>query len=100
MPSRRLPGGTAHLGRSLHGTHDPQMSAAPAKAVVQRRPDVALRRPAVLLEEMSGGHDDAGNAVAALSRLLVQKRVLQGMEVVGCAESFQCDDLTPGDIAH
>jgi hypothetical protein len=35
-----------------------------------------------------------------MSRLLVQERLLQGMEVVGCTEPFQCDDLTPSDIVY
>src|SRR5215207_6185349 len=99
MASRRLPGRTAYLGRSLDSSHDPQIGATPAKAVVERHPDVGLRRPAVLLQEMSGRHDDARDAIAALGRLLVQDCLLQGMEVVGCSETFQGDDLTPRDIA-
>src|SRR5215212_2280740 len=84
----------------MDSTHDPHMGAASTEAIVECRPDVGLRRPAVLLEEMSGRHDDARDAVAALGGLLVQECLLQGMEAVGCSEPFQCDDLTPGDVAH
>src|SRR5690606_12307068 len=77
------------LRRATDCPHNARMRAAPAEIAGQRLPDDTLVRSRIPPQQRRRLHDHAGDAVAALRRLLVEKRLLQWMEVVRRAESFQ-----------
>ena len=52
-----------------------------------------------MVEQRLGTHQDSREAVAALARLLIQKRLLQRMRLHGGAEPFDGCDATSGDRA-
>ncbi len=62
------------------------MRAAAADIVVEGQRDLAARRRRVAVEERLGGDEDAGQAIAALARLLVEKGLLQRMRPLRGAE--------------
>src|SRR6266850_1219071 len=78
----RLGMGAAHrLRRRLHRLDDVHVARTPAEVAFQASPDLILRRVRVLIEEIRGGHDHAGRAVAALESVLVPEGLLQRMQL-------------------
>src|SRR5712671_7672004 len=80
-------GSFTHLrGCRLDRAQDTVMRTAPADVVVERQRDLTARRRRVAVEERLGGDEDAGQAIAALARLLVEKGLLQRMRPLRGAE--------------
>src|SRR5580704_3821376 len=73
------------------------MRAAAADVVVERQGDLMARRRRVSVEQGLGGDQDAGQAIAALSGLLVEKRLLQRVRPVRRAEPLDRQDALAGD---
>src|ERR1700730_8284858 len=74
--------GTVHrLGRGLNGLDDVHVPRAPAEIAFEALADLVLVRVRVLVEEVGGGHDEAGSAVPALEAVLIPERLLQWMQL-------------------
>src|SRR6516225_4469092 len=67
---------TRLASRSFDSPYNTDMAAAAADIVVQRLGDLHPRRRGVAIEQRLGRDQDAGKAIAALPRLLVEKRLL------------------------
>ena len=55
--------------------------------------DLGLRRLRVVVQEVDGGHDHAGRAVAALQAVFFPEPFLQRVQLVTLGEPFDGDDL-------
>src|ERR1700730_7438811 len=74
--------GTVHrLGRGLNGLDDVHVPRAPAEIAFEALADLVLGRVRVLVEEVGGGHDEAGSAVPALEAVLIPERLLQWVQL-------------------
>ena len=73
------------------------MAAAAADIVVERVGDLFPRRRRVMVEQCLGCDQDAGQAIAALAGLLVDKGLLQRMRPVRRAQAFDRHDVLAGD---
>ena len=69
------------------------MGAAAAKVDGQGVANVWVGRRRVVVEKTGGGDDHAGDAIATLRGLLIEKGVLQRVEFVVAAQPFEGDDL-------
>ena len=69
--------GSCLPGGAQNGADDPVVRSAPAEIAVERGADVGVGRVGIALEQRVRLDDDAGRAVAALSGLLVDERLLQ-----------------------
>src|SRR5215211_1766412 len=78
---------------------DAVVGAAAAEMDVQLGTDLGLRRRRIAGEQRRGAHDDAGQAVAALARLLIDKGLLERMcprlAAQGFAQALDRGDLAP-----
>src|SRR5262249_49970989 len=72
-----------------NGAQDSQMCPAAAEVSVQRRADLGLARPRLLLQQCRRRHDHAADAVTALGGLLGEERLLEGMETLARAQALQ-----------
>src|SRR5207249_2520984 len=79
-------------GGALDGAQDAGMRAAAADVVVERQGDLPARRRWVHVEQRLSGDQDAGQAIAALPGLLVEKGLLQRMRPLGRAEPLDRKD--------
>ena len=77
----------------MDGAHDARVCGASAKHIRHRLLDLSICRTGIAIEERLGRHDDAINAETALHGLLVDKRFLDGMWFLQCAETFQRRDF-------
>src|SRR5262245_33171380 len=77
-----------HLGGASYRAQDAIVGAAPAQMYVQLGTDLGLRRRRIAGEQCRRAHDDAGQAVAALARLLLDEGLLQRMRRSLAARSF------------
>ena len=93
-----MPASLAGRG-ALDGADDALMGAAAAEMPVERVDDLGARRLGVAVEQRLGGHDDAGQAVAALAGLLVEEGLLQRMQLVRRAEPLDGGHAAAGDRA-
>src|SRR6266851_4152786 len=64
------------LGRAPHGAHDVLVSGAAAEVALKPVPDLLVRGVRIVPEQVDGGQDHAGSAVAALQRVLGVERLL------------------------
>ena len=87
-------------GRLLDRAQDAVVRAAAADIVVERLRDLGARRRRVPVEQRLGGDQDAGQAIAALAGLLVEKGLLQRVRPVGAAEPLDRRDRFAGDGRH
>src|SRR6185369_7619706 len=79
---------------ALDGGDDALVRAAAAEVVLQRLPDLALRRAGLpRREERRGLHDHAVDAVAALRRLLLDERLLHQRGLLRRPQPLQRDHL-------
>src|SRR5215207_3287714 len=85
-------------GGALHRADDAHMRAATAEISRQCLPDVRFARLVVLVQQGGRRHHHAGDAVAALRRLLVEKGLLDGMWIVKRTQSLQRGDLLAGCV--
>ena len=81
--------------RSADGTHDVHVAGAPAEVARQPDADLLVARPRVLLEQRADRHQDARGAEAALKPVLLVKRLLNRMKVLGVGRQA----LDGGDLA-
>ena len=81
-PSRTYGGG------AFDGAQDADVAAAAADVVVERVGDLVPRRRRVMVEQRLGRDQDAGQAIAALAGLLVEKGLLQRVRPLRRAEPF------------
>src|SRR6185436_19617620 len=77
-----------HLAGASYRAQDAIVGAAPAQMDVELGTDLGLRRRRIAAEQCRGAHDDAGQAVAALARLLIDKGLLQRMRPRLATEPF------------
>src|SRR2546428_4422686 len=68
------------LGGVLDGLDDIVVAGAAAEVALEPVPDLALRRARVALDELSGRHDHARRAEAALQSVLLPEAVLDRVE--------------------
>ena len=64
------------------------MRAAAAEVAVERAADIGIGRFRVLHQKCRGAHQDPGNAIAALQRLLGDKGPLQRMRLLWASQPF------------
>ena len=69
------------------------MGTAAAQIAGKSEPDLGLARLLVAVEQRFGQHDHAGDAVAALRRLLLNESGLQRVRPLDGAEAFERGDL-------
>src|SRR4051812_5107644 len=67
-------------GCLLHRVNDAVVDAAAAEMRIERRDDVGTARLAVLFKQRRGRDQNAGETIAALPGLLVEERLLQGVQ--------------------
>ena len=75
-------------GGALHGAQDPDVGAAAAEVAGECLADVGVVRLCVLRQEGGGRHHHARDAVAALGRLLLDERLLDGVECLCRAQAL------------
>ena len=88
--SRSCPG---LLGRAQHRAHDAVVRPAPTEVAVERRAHVRVARIGIAPQQGGGRDQDAGQAVAALARLLGDEGPLQRMRPLRRAEALDRDDV-------
>src|SRR5262249_23211935 len=82
----------AHLlARTTDRAQDPIVRTAATKMDVELGSDVCVRRRRIAVEPTCGAHDDAGQTVAALPRLLLDEGLLQRMKRC-TTKPFDCRD--------
>src|SRR4051794_40401359 len=81
------------LRRFENRADDPVMGSAAAEIADKPEPDVGLARVRVAVENRFGHHNHAGDAVAALRRLLPYESRLQRVGLLKRPETFERDDL-------
>src|SRR5262249_47987283 len=82
-----------HLARASYRAQDAVVGAAPAQMDVQLGTDLRLRRRRIAAEQRRGANEDAGQAVAALARLLIDEGLLQRMRCRLAAQTLNRGDL-------
>src|SRR5207244_7145165 len=82
---------------ALDRAQDARMAATAADIVVERGGDLAARRRRVLVEERLCRDQDAREAIAALTGLLVEKRLLQRVWPLRSAEPLDRQHRLAGD---
>ena len=82
-----------YLARASDRAQDAVVGAASAQMDIQLGTDLRLRRRRIAAEQRRGAHDDAGQAVAALARLLIDKGLLQRMRPRLAAQPLDRGDL-------
>src|SRR6266699_6561647 len=80
---RRLLGrrGAHCLGGGLDGLDDVDVAGTTAEVAFEALADLVFGRVRVLPEQVSGGHDEAGRAVAALQTVLVPESLLDRVQL-------------------
>src|SRR5271169_6991165 len=84
-------------GGAFDGSQDADVAAAAADVVVERLGGLSPRRRRVSVEQCLGRDQDAGQAIAALAGLLIEKGLLQRVRPVGRAEALYRGDRLAGD---
>src|SRR5438067_1855540 len=97
--SRRAPAVStgSFMGDFQDGAYDAVVRPAAAQVLVERLAHFLLAGPLVPCEQGSCGHGNAAHAVAALRGLLVDERLLHGMELAVRAEAFYGRYLLAGN---
>src|ERR1700731_3984756 len=83
----------ARLRRLEDRADKPVMGPAAAQIAGKSQPDLGLARLLDAVEQRFGQHDHAGDAVAALHRLLRDERGLQRVRPLDGTEAFERGDL-------
>src|SRR5436190_23617218 len=79
------------------GAQDADVGPAAADIVVERLGDFFPRRRRVVVEQCLGCDQDAGQAIAALAGLLVDKGFLQRMRLLRRAQALDRHDFFAGE---
>src|SRR4051812_30310327 len=97
--NRRAPAvSTRSFMSGLHDrAYDAVVRPAAAQVLVERRAHFLLAGPLVPRQQRGRGNRDAAHAVAALGGLLVDERLLHGMEPAGSAEALHRGDFLVGN---
>src|SRR6185503_10862495 len=77
----------------LDGLDDVVVPRAPAEVPLERLADLLVGRIRVPLEDLRGGHDHPGRAVAALERVVLVERTLERVQLSVFGEAFDRLDL-------
>src|ERR1700686_2415374 len=83
----------ARLRRLENRADNPVMGPAAAQIAGKSQPDLGLARLLDAVEQRFGQHDDAGDAVAALRRLLRHESGLQRVRPLDGTEAFERGDI-------
>src|SRR5262245_39409111 len=79
----------AHLlARTTDRTQDAVVGTAAAKMDVEFSSDLRVRWRGIAMEQSGRSHDDPGQAIAALPRLLFDEGLLQGMKRCTASKPF------------
>src|SRR5215470_5812754 len=84
---------SVRLRRLEDRADNPVMGPAAAQIAGESQPDLGLARLLFAVEQRFGQHDHAGDAVAALRRLLRDESGLQGMRLFDGTEAFERGDF-------
>src|SRR5207237_3456888 len=76
-----------------YGLHDAGLGAAAAEMRRERRTDLVVARIGRPVEQRLRADDDAGDAVAALRRLLLEEGLLERVQPLGRPDPFERRDL-------
>jgi hypothetical protein len=79
-------------GGLLNGGDDSGMRAAAADISLQGLYNFRLARIGIFLQQRDAADDHSGSAVGALKRALIEKSLLNGMELAVLLEAFNSDD--------
>ena len=74
------------------------MCPTPAQVVLHAGRDVIARRMRILKKQCMRAHQHSGSAVAALEGAVIDESLLQRVNLAGVSETFDRDDVAPGDI--
>src|SRR5579872_7604933 len=86
---RSCPLSSLHHGSGFFDSaQDPRLRAAATEVLVQRPRDLSTGWRWIAIEQCLRAHDDAGETVAALPRLLIEERLLQRMRRRRRAQPF------------
>jgi hypothetical protein len=88
------------LGRSLNGLDDAWMSSASAQIVFHALDDVCLGRGWFFQQQTVSGKNHSGGAKAALKRIVLDKRFLQGVQVSVLGQTFDGQDFFSLRVSH
>jgi hypothetical protein len=90
VPGGRLGPGTG--SNRLDSRYNIRIGAAAAQVAAHLLADVVVSGPAAFLEERCRGHNLAGCAVAALKAVVIQERLLHGMQFAAPSEPLDGGD--------
>src|SRR5690242_3442752 len=76
------------------------MGTAATDISVKRLCDLRPRRFRILVEERLGRDQNTAKAIAALSRLFIEKSLLKWVRARGITQAFNCDDLFSCDAPN
>src|SRR4029079_5998545 len=77
----------------LDGLDDVVVPGAAAEVPLERLADLVVGRIRVPLEDLGGGHDHPGRAVAALERVVLVERTLERVQLAVFCEAFDRLDV-------
>src|SRR4051812_8392900 len=84
----------AHLGRRvLHGLDDIVIACAAAQVALQAMTNLFFARVRITLQQIAGGYDHTGGAVAALEPVALPEAFLQGVQLAVLRQPFDGGDL-------
>src|SRR5262249_47439489 len=87
-------------GRALDRAENARVRGAAAEIARERLLDFGVGGLGIRVEQRLGADDEAVDAVAALERLLLDERLLQGMRIFRRAEAFERRDRAAADVLH
>src|SRR5205814_1109975 len=93
-------GGLRGRGGLADGAEDAAVGAAAADVTVQGGGGLLVARVGAGVEEGQGGHDHARGAVAALESLVVEERLLQGVEAAVLLQALDSEDVFAEGVAE
>src|SRR5438874_10014631 len=79
----------------LDGLDDVLIARAAAEVPLERLADLSLARRGILVEQADDRHDHPGRAEAALQRVLLVERLLDGMQLAVLRQALDRRDLRP-----
>src|SRR5690606_30398 len=101
---RRLEGdrslATQLARRRVGGIENAGVAGAAAEGVLERDLDIGVGGGGVVVKERRGGHDDGWRAEPGLNRAVLDKRLLERVQLVALREALDGGDLTAGGLKH
>src|SRR5262249_9362050 len=97
MPARSCRPPVAHDGRcALDRPQNALVCPTAAEMLVERLHDIRACRTGIAIEQRPGRNEDTAQAVTALAGLLVEKGLLQGVQMPRCPQALDGGDGAPG----